>query len=36
MVCARLLISPAVAAAFLRTFYDKLAPVIKKAGIKAD
>lgn len=28
--------SPAAAAAFLRTFYDRLAPVIKKAGIKAD
>lgn len=28
--------SPAAAAAFLRSFYDSLAPVIKKAGIKAD
>ena len=28
--------SPAAAAAFLRNFYDTLAPVIKKAGIKAD
>ncbi|OGA32867.1 MAG: hypothetical protein A3G80_05175 [Betaproteobacteria bacterium RIFCSPLOWO2_12_FULL_62_13b] len=28
--------SPAAAAAFLRTFYDNLAPVVKKAGIKVD
>jgi len=28
--------TPAAAAAFLRTFYGTLAPVIKKAGIKAD
>ena len=28
--------SPAAAAALVRTYYDKLAPVIKKAGIKAD
>jgi tripartite-type tricarboxylate transporter receptor subunit TctC len=28
--------SPAAASAFLRAFYDRLAPVIKKAGIKAD
>jgi len=28
--------SPAASAAFLRTFYDRIAPVIKKAGIRAD
>jgi tripartite-type tricarboxylate transporter receptor subunit TctC len=28
--------SPAAAAALVRTYYDKLAPVVKKAGIKAE
>ena len=28
--------SPEAAAALVQTYYDKLAPVIKKAGIKAD